>query len=413
MAEKYTRSIETNHQEIEFKNLDDFFTSPQISSVIQNLSNKLSEELMSRVLGEKLFYDAYYRVEDDEDIDKIWLNNCKELLTECINLALQEPSLNTYHGILFRFRDDVLSAASVSEIENLNAKNAEIKKFTDNIIRKIQYKSGNLTSFFGQVEPTKVVLKVKKWLKQEVEEKQDTRFGFLTEDDKAIFEKTAPELLKIINEGIEKGNPAKTYVYLTTGSRLLPYFVRGLIENNMPKDIPKPETRYIQCSRDADHTEKDLIAQRVKEVVETTEPPYLIIDDYATQKHATCDIIKEAFQKAGVKEEDVTFFAFIAEKENLWSGEKIPAGDYTRAGIHFGTQDKYGSFADFLFNKNDTFKGTRKNIQGKYETVILKKDSDTVYDKYTNATSPDVRKNIRKSLYYLGISLAKKQQSKQ
>jgi hypothetical protein len=297
-----------------------------------------------------------------------------------------------------------LSADSVFALQDIiPEENENLKKFIRAFTLNISYQNDNGLSYLGQSDPTKAVIGAKKWLTQLKKEKKRLDFGFLVDFDKKYLAEAGPRLLNVIKE-----KPAETYIYLTTGSRLLPYFVKGLTEDILPKDKTRPESRYIQCSRDAKKEEKDLIFERVKEVVQSTKPPYLIIDDYVSESHATFDIIKEAFKNAGVKEEDIKFFAFIAEKEDLQTGKKIPETHYTSLGINIGVQDEMGSSYGFYFNR-DVLKKTQKNRESKYENVI--EESNKIYDSFANVKTSDLRKNARKSLYYLGKSVAKKQNS--
>ncbi len=391
----------------DFKNLEDLLKDSFVQEIIREVSGKLSQELLSHVLESKSFYYDKYEINEDHAIDQIWFKHYKELLIQCVNFVLEKSSANDYSQNLSLLKEEIEKTDSLSDFTFINFLSSEIKNFIFNITRSLKYKNNHYSVFLGEADPTKIIHLVKEWLKEEISRKQDPRFGFLEEHDKNILEKATPSLLKILNEQKEKGSFPKTFVYLTTGSRLLSYFVKGLMEDMLSHDSSQPIIQYVQCSRSADQNEKNLIFKRVEEMVKSSPPPYLIIDDYVTENHKTYSFIKEAFQKAGVSDKDFIFFAFISEAENFYEDKNIPPEHYTRLGINFGIQDRYGSSDGFLFNK-DPLKGTQKNPKNKYETVI-QISGETFHDKYANVTKADLKKNIRNNLYYFGKSFSREQ----
>lgn len=231
-------------------------------------------------------------------------------------------------------------------------------------------------------------------IRRTIEQEEEPKLGFLTKEDKETLEEAGPKLREIIEKAQAEKKPFKTYIYLTTGARLLEHFVRGLTEDLTEKQ--KPEARYIQAARIVSKEERKLIFERIAEVVKTTRPPYLIIDDYVTELHLTFGMIKRGFEESGVKKDDITFFAFIAASKDVWEREKIPSEFYDKLGIDIGVQDKRGSSAGFYFNREKfKLKGMRKNMESKYEEVSQEKDYFAL-------------RNIRKSLYSTGKDIAEK-----
>ncbi len=226
------------------------------------------------------------------------------------------------------------------------------------------------------------------------QEEKEPNLGFLAKEDREILEEVGPKLREIIEKAQKEKKPFKTYIYLTTGARLLEHFVGGLTEDLTEKQ--KPEVRYIQAARIVSKEERKLIFERIAEVVKTTRPPYLIIDDYITELHLTFDMMKRGFEESGVKKDDITFFAFIAASKDVWGRRKIPSEFYDKLGIDIGVQDKRGSGASFYFNRERfKLKGMKKDREGKYEKV-------------SGEGNRFALRNIRKELYSAGKEIAEK-----
>jgi hypothetical protein len=381
------------------KTLDNFFSDPKMKEVSGQASQKMSADLIKHLLSDKVLYNEEYKIENDQKIDKLWLENHKEFLAESLKVALEEAALKKYQDQLSLAKNEVAQAKSLADFDGLEL-TPEIKNFIDGITGDLSYKYANGSSSFGQVKPSEVIKAVKVWLKRILKNKKDEQFGFLNEYDKEYLTQAAPELQTLIES--QKENP-KTLVYLTTGARLLSHFVRGLTS---AKKNDKPEVRFLQCSRIPEDREKELIFERAKEIVKNSKPPFLIIDDYVTNAHKTHDLIIEAFSRAGVKDEDLIFFAFLAESKELWPEKAISPQFYRKLGINFGAFDKSGSSGGFQFNTSEQKKGTRKLPDRKYEWVTP--DGKEWADKYEGVTKAAVRKNIRKSLFYFGKKLAEK-----
>lgn len=136
--------------------------------------------------------------------------------------------------------------------------------------------------------------------KTENEPVEIKEFEYLSSADRSNLEDAAFRLVKILKEF-----KPQTIVYVASKGRPFRWFLKGVTETINQQQAENESLKYreafFQSKRGWIYTDgADLhqIVSRAKEILDTTEPPYLFFDDYVSESCGTFETTKKAFAKA-------------------------------------------------------------------------------------------------------------------
>jgi hypothetical protein len=188
------------------------------------------------------------------------------------------------------------------------------------------------------------------------------------QQDRAYLQQGKTVIKEMLLERETQKNPYKTILIPTTGGRIVSHFIRGLLDSHYSNPLNKPKIIYFHTNRENAGSEllRGLEQKRMDEIVKRSQPPYLVIDDYVTEKMSTLQYIEESLVARHINADDIGKFAFIAARTNQDKTELVDPNIYSKNNIRFGTLDVKDRSNGFAFNQEDV-KLTEKGYFKKYE----------------------------------------------